>query len=365
MPYSQAVHFITDNQTLATVCRQFHEAPAIALDTEFIRVRTFYPKAGLFQLNSQEAIYLIDPLVIDRWQPFVEVLQNPEVVKVLHACDEDVELMQHCFGVKPCNVFDTQVAAAFCGFDYSMGYQRLLESLLGISIEKGSSRSDWLKRPLSDVQCQYAADDVRYLLGIYQRLQTQLQANGFAYAVQEECDQIVANVANDDFSQAYKRIKKIERLSPLQQAWVKRLSVWREQAMRRLDLPRNQVFNNQAIVHMAMRPPQNMQGLFNIEGVPAVTAKKQGEQLLAEMNSWRVQLQQQPPAREPQINKHLLQRLKKGLNQQAVQAGISELMLSKKSYNEALAAQPLVQFDAIVTDWRKPYYQAVLSAFEE
>lgn len=365
MEFPQPVHFVTDNQTLASICQGLHDVPAIALDTEFIRIRTFYPKAGLYQLNSGSDIYLIDPLTIDQWGPFIEVLENPAVVKVLHACDEDIELMYHAFGVKPSNVFDTQIAASFCGFDYSMGYQRLLEALLNIDIEKGSSRSDWLKRPLTEVQCRYAADDVRYLLEIYQRLLAQLNAKGFVYAVQEECDQVVANVANDDFSQAHKRIKKIERLPPNQQALVRHLAVWREQAMRRLDLPRNQIYTNQAIVQMAGCPPEAAQALFRIEGMAPATAKKQGQLLIDAIATWREQIQKTPPAREPEINKRFLQRLKKRLAEEAQFAGISELMLSKKSFNEQLAVQQTPKLEGVVTDWRLPYYQKTLKALEQ
>ena len=131
--------WVTDNDTLATYCTQWLKLDAIALDTEFIRTDTFYPKPGLIQLGTGTEVFLIDPLKIDHWQPFAELLDSNQVTKVLHACSEDIEVFHLLTGSKPVAMFDTQLAASYAGLGYSLGYQNLLKTLLDIDLPKDAT----------------------------------------------------------------------------------------------------------------------------------------------------------------------------------------------------------------------------------
>src|SRR5690554_2975724 len=150
---------IDQNSVLAEHCRNWLQLSFVAIDTEFVRTETYFPIAGLIQVGDGRHAYLIDPLQITDWSALVQVLEEPSVVKVLHACSEDLEVFQHLCGALPAPLFDTQIAAAYLGMDFSMSYSRLVSSLLHVDLPKEETRSDWLRRPLSPEQLQYAVED--------------------------------------------------------------------------------------------------------------------------------------------------------------------------------------------------------------
>ena len=158
-------HFtlIQNNEELAQVCQLARQQSAVALDTEFMRVSTYYPKLGLIQLYDGERVSLIDPLSITDFSPFVELLRDQQVTKILHACNEDLLVFLQEFDALPQPMIDTQIMARFLGFANSAGLAKLVLHYLGIEMDKGATRTNWLKRPLSPVQLQYAAGDVWYL----------------------------------------------------------------------------------------------------------------------------------------------------------------------------------------------------------
>jgi ribonuclease D len=155
--------YIQDNQALADAAEYWMTVKRIALDSEFMRVDTFYPKLALIQINDGRDTYLIDPLTISKWQPLCDVFTCPSIVKVLHSPSEDFDAFFHNLGVLPEPMLDTQLAASMASLGGIMGYQKLVKILLDVDLEKGETRSDWLQRPLSDNQLHYAADDVTHL----------------------------------------------------------------------------------------------------------------------------------------------------------------------------------------------------------
>ena len=159
---------ITDTPALADFCDT--DASVLALDTEFIRTRTFYAKPGLYQLFDGQQTVLIDPVTVPDLSPLWQLLQDPTRICVLHAGGEDLELLQHQSGAMPGHTHDTQLAAAFLGLGAQLGFAPLVETLLGVHLDKAHARTDWLARPLSSAQLSYAADDVIYLYPVYQQL---------------------------------------------------------------------------------------------------------------------------------------------------------------------------------------------------
>ena len=163
-------NWVNSDQLLQQTCAKAREKTVVALDTEFIRTRTFYPKLGLIQLYDGEQLSLIDPLSITDFSPFTALLADPAVLKVLHACSEDLEVFQCYFKQQPKPMLDSQIMADFVGFQISSGFAKLVAHYLDIELDKGAARTDWLARPLSEQQLQYAAADVWYLLPLYHKL---------------------------------------------------------------------------------------------------------------------------------------------------------------------------------------------------
>ena len=190
---NSSIHYlwVENEQQLAEVCQNARQVSAVALDTEFIRERTFYPKLGLIQLFDGKQVSLIDPTVINDFSPFVALLADQKVIKVLHACSEDLEVFECAFNQLPTPLVDTQVMATFLNLGTSVGFAKLVLHYLDVKLDKGASRTDWLARPLSETQLQYAAADVWYLLPIYQKMQTELAQTNWQNAVNEECSAFV------------------------------------------------------------------------------------------------------------------------------------------------------------------------------
>ena len=270
------------NERLAELCIEWRKQPLLGLDTEFLRTDTFYPKPGLIQVACLSKCYLLDPLKITDFDEFIKVLTDPSVLKLLHACSEDLELFVECFGVAPQPIFDSQVAGAFLGLGLSIGYQRLLDNLFQVEVGKEETRSDWLQRPLTDGQKLYAAIDVTYLGPIYQLLSDKLRQQGKFPWVMEECQRLVdAAVQPADHDRSYlQRFKQAWKLQPRQLAVLKELSSWREEEARKRDMPRNFLLHNNSIMEMAMRPPSNMRALAAVDKMRGRTVSSDGKLLL-------------------------------------------------------------------------------------
>ena len=165
--HNPEVKWIDDNQTFAGLAQSWRSLPYLALDTEFERRTTYYPKFALLQIYDGQSIYLIDPLKVECCDAFRELMADPQVDKILHSVKEDLEVLFYSWQCQLQGLFDTQVAYAFTNGEASMGYARMVAEMCDITLAKEATQSDWLKRPLSAVQLDYAAKDVLYLPFIY------------------------------------------------------------------------------------------------------------------------------------------------------------------------------------------------------
>jgi ribonuclease D len=212
----------------------------IAIDTEFQRTDTFFPLPGLYQVAAGGQIYLIDPLEITQWQPFVACLSDSSVTKVMHACSEDLELINHHLGIVPESIFDTQLAYAFQSPQYSASYARLVAGLLDVELGKHETRSNWLQRPLSDRQLQYAREDVYHLETLHARLVAGLQELGreawFADLMTDRAD-----YARGRPEEYYRNVKNAWKLDGVELGRLRGLCAWRERRAMTEDVPRNRV----------------------------------------------------------------------------------------------------------------------------
>jgi ribonuclease D len=212
------------------------------LDTEFVRRKTFYAELGLIQLAFDQEIALIDPNAPLDWTGLKDAMAKPSLLKILHAVGEDLEVLHDQFKVVPSPVFDTQVAAAYCGFGQTISLVKLVETLLHETLDKSETTSDWLARPLTPAQLHYAAEDVRVLLPLHDLLRQQLQEKQRGSWVSEECARLVDKArANAVDTQPHHRHKSADRMSVAEQQRLWALLRWRDNHARQRNLPKNWV----------------------------------------------------------------------------------------------------------------------------
>lgn len=257
---------ITTDADLLEVCQRAATCDLVAIDTEFVRTRTLYPQLGLVQLFDGQHVSLIDPLAMSDLAPLRDLLVNPAITKVLHACGEDLEVFQHYLGVMPTPMLDTQIMAAFLGHRISTGFAALVAEYQGVELDKGESRTDWLARPLTEKQCHYAAADVYYLLPMFKTLLEKVQQSGHMGAVQAECLQAVwrrSQITQPDL--AYRDISNAWQLYPRQLACLRLLAKWRIEEAQRRDLALNFVVKELSLWKVARYLPQTMSDLNHLE----------------------------------------------------------------------------------------------------
>ena len=327
---------IDDNAELARWCQHWQSLPFVAVDTEFVRTETFYPIAGLIQVGDGEQAVLIDPLAITDWAPLVALLEDPAVVKVLHACSEDLEVFSRLCGALPSPLFDTQLAAAFLGMDFSMGYSRLVSELLQIDLPKDETRSDWLQRPLSAAQVEYAARDAQHLAELYRIMAPRLEAAGLTdWLLADTAEQVAASGQVIEPALAYQHVKQAWRLEPADLAVLQVIAAWRERESRARDVARNRLLRERTLCPLAQRRPDSLQGLSRIEDMHPRTVRHEGETLLRLIREGQAVAPADYPEALPEplpaAANRLLKRLRKVGQQEAERRGIApEIMLRKK-----------------------------------
>ena len=247
--------YIESDVRFNELCVQLSESAAIAIDTEFVRTNTFYPQIGLLQLSNGSKCFLIDPLAVSDWTTFKSLLSNTSCPFIIHSCSEDLNLLFTYLGVVPQVVFDTQLAAAFLGFGFSLSYQNLVEEMLGLSIDKDETRSDWLRRPLSSTQILYAAIDVKHLNELYTILAKALTDRSMTSWFQAECNYQLELAVQSENIQNWKlyfsTVSNAWKLNDNGLAYLQNLCYWREQEARRRNKPRNWITKDSDLLMIA------------------------------------------------------------------------------------------------------------------
>jgi len=335
------IHWILDDAGLAEHCAAWQALPFVALDTEFMRVDTFYPIAGLLQVSDGAIAYLIDPLRIGDWRPFAALLEAPNVIKVLHSCSEDLEVLLRLTGSLPAPLFDTQLAAGYLNLGFSMGYSRLVQALLDIELPKGETRSDWLQRPLSELQVRYAAEDVLHLVEVYRALMARLAPQKVEWVLEDGAE-LVANLSREVAPEdAWREAKLAWKLSRQQQAVLRALCAWREREARARNQPRNRVLREHSLWPLARTQPDNLVALARIEDMHPKTVRQDGETLLRLIREAAALPPEQWPEALPEPlpieASALLKKLRAVGQREGERLGIApELMLRKKTLEALL-----------------------------
>lgn len=336
----QPVH-ITDNAALAEVAHALGKRDSISLDTEFMRVDTFYPILGLIQIGDGQHEYLIDPLKVTDLSPLTPMLTSDFPRKVLHACSEDIEVLSRMAGARPKGILDTQIATAFLGQGLQVGYQKALQDNLGVDIPKDESRSDWLARPLSPGQIAYAALDVKYLPPLYTHVHDGLQSRGLLPYFESDCRLMLDELDyTPDPILLYRDVSNAWRLRPQELAVLQDILIWREQQARSRDLPRGFLIKNSSLFELARKQPSSLQALSVIEDVTPKILRKEGESILAVIRVARERTPEtwpQPlPTPLPREARDLFDELRKAATHVATSTGVPIEVLLRKKHIEAL-----------------------------
>ncbi len=275
---------IEDDAALVACCQRWSACPVLALDTEFMRVSTFYPKVALIQVCDGASITLIDPLQIQDWAAFAALLTNPAITKIMHSCSEDMLVFHTFLGVLPVPVVDTQQATALLNEGVGLSYQNLVKLRFGIELPKAETRSDWLQRPLTSEQLEYAALDVAYLPQCWQAQLAALQELGRESWLREDSarqlQQYTTELASD-FSDYYLNFKAAWQLRPQQRAALQKLATWREQRARKRDKPRSWIVKDTALFAFAQGMYTSKAQLGAVEEVSDNFLRYEGDEVLA------------------------------------------------------------------------------------
>jgi len=282
------VEMITSPDALADFIEHLRSCGSFGYDSEFIGEMSYQPKVCLIQAATTRRVALIDPLGGLDVTPFWEILADPGVEKIVHAGQQDLEPVVRYLGRAPASVFDVQIAAGFAGLAYPASLRRLVEELTGTRLGKGFTFTHWDRRPLSPMQQRYAADDVRYLPAVRCELARRLEASGHAAWAAEECAALCdMSVYKRSPADECLRMRGAGRLSPRQLAILRELSIWRDEAARRADLPARTYVRDEVLTTLAKLAPASEEQLARIHGLPRPVRAGEGRNILAAIERGR------------------------------------------------------------------------------
>ncbi len=294
------VQVIEKTDELAAVCESLRDSEFVTVDTEFMRSNTYWPKLCLIQIAGENGAWAIDPLAPGlSMAPFVELMANEKVLKVLHAARQDMEIFLHDFGALPHPVFDTQVAAMVAGFGDSVGYETLVNHFTRARVDKSSRFTDWSRRPLTAKQVQYALGDVIHLRDIYKGMMKILAKNGRQHWLNEEMEVLTDPATyRTEPQDAWLRLKP-KSSNRRFMAMVRAVAEWREHRAQKIDVPRNRVIRDDVVLEIAAHPPTNMDELKGVRGLADNLARGPiGETLMKALDDARALPEDQLPQAE-------------------------------------------------------------------
>lgn len=361
-------HYVDSPQQLLDLCARLRGSAWLALDTEFMREKTYYAQFCLLQVANEDLIACVDPLALDLG-PLLELIYDPAIVKVMHAGRQDLELFYDLRQTLPRPVFDTQLAATLLGQGEQIGYAALVQNILGVQLDKLHTRTDWSQRPLDPEQLHYAADDVRYLGAIYLAQQSALQDKGRQDWLHDDFAELTdeKNYVNSPLN-AWQRVRQTNVLKGVQLAVLRAVTAWREERAKVANRPRKWIISDEVLVDLAKRMPETQEQLSKLRGLEAQMAKSQGATLLELVRAARIL----PREQWPQLPSHdrldasqdaLVDALMAVVRVRSAQNAVSAATLATRKDLEALV---LGHADAAVLHgWRAGLVGHDLQAFLE
>ncbi len=310
----------------------------VGLDTEFVRERTWWPVLALVQIAIDDKILLVDPTVPGMPEAIAELLVDTRMLKIMHSPSEDLVAFGHTCNALPAPLFDTQAAAALAGLGAGLGYQKLVQAALDVALEKGETRSDWLRRPLSAPQREYAADDVVHLAALHDLLQDKLATLQRSTWLEEDAERTLRNAADDSIDPwPHLGVRPAQDFDAEAQARLLRLMRWRETFARERDLPKNWVIDQPLALQLAQRPPADFAALQKLLDATPKSPRKLAKELWAALTTPLEDEAAMPPVRrDGDIDKQKLKRLQQAVADVAGEQDLPEGVLASRRWLEAL-----------------------------
>lgn len=336
--------FVDTPEGLKALCEQLRGQTALAVDTEFLREKTYYAQLCLIQIAGDDVIACVDPLALTDLGPLLDILYDPAVTKVMHSARQDLELFFDLRGALPRPLFDTQLAATLLGYGDQLGYAALVKDMEGVELDKAHTRTDWSRRPLDEEQVHYAADDVRYLLSIYRKQRQRLEEKGRLTWLQKDFDELtdLALYAPPE-SELWKRVRGTQKLGRRQLAVLQALAAWREQQAKHSNRPRRWILKDEVMVDIARRGPSTRDELEKIRDLESKTLQRHGDTLLTVIRQAKETPESQWPSRpeylrlEP-VQEGVVDLLMALLRTRGVENDVSPHLLASRGELEALVA---------------------------
>ena len=361
-PHSPRMRVITETADLASLCRDLAAQPFVAVDTEFMRETTYWPKLCLIQAAAPGAEAVIDPLAegIDL-APFTALMANTRVLKVFHAARQDLEIFLKIGGALPKPVFDTQIAAMACGYGDSIAYDALVQQVLKRRLDKSSRFTDWSRRPLSEAQLAYALADVTHLRDVYPRMHDKLEKEGRLDWLDEE----LANLTDPDIydttpENSWKRLKLRKTTADYVLA-LQVAAAWRERQAQARDVPRGRVAKDDALYEIAEHRPKTTADFDRMRAVPRGFGNSRGAQELVQAldrafaDPNRPQYKHERPPPLPSSVGPTIELLKVLLRYEAERAQVAPRLIASAADVEAIAASDTADVDAL-RGWRRKVF---------
>ncbi len=353
---------IINTEDLKALCDRLKEAEFVTVDTEFLRDNTYYPKLCLIQVADDNEAHCIDPLAdgIDL-APLWELFENDKVLKVMHACRQDMEIFFLEMNGLPTPIFDTQIAAMVCGFGDSVGYETLVTKITKAQLDKSARYTDWSKRPLTDKQLSYAIGDVTHLRTIYRKLQAELVQTGRVSWVEEETAHLKEPALyHIEPTDAWKRLK-VRTNKPRFLGILQHLATWRESQAQERDMPRNRVAKDETLFEIAAHPPKDIDGLDKIRGVPKGFSRSRAGKALFEALQGGLEI---PESELPHVERAkprpatppMADLLKVLLKIKCQEAKVASRMVASSQEIEEWAAMPHKTDIRALQGWRKEIF---------
>ena len=275
------IQYIDTPDALRLFSEQISGADWIALDTEFLREKTYYPKLCLLQIATDEVVACIDPIALDDLSPLLDVIFDARITKVMHAARQDLEILFNIQGSVPVPVFDTQIAALLLGYPDQIGYGNLVKETLGVSLEKKHTRADWSLRPLSKDQVQYAADDVVYLVDVYKHLLEKLNGLQRLEWLNGDFERLTStDLYLNDPDKAWLKVKGGKRLKGSSLSVLQAFAAWREKTAQKKNIPKGWLMRDDVLIDLARLQPDSIPSLGTIRGIGEGLVKRNGDYLL-------------------------------------------------------------------------------------
>jgi ribonuclease D len=352
---------------LESFCRAAEGSPALFVDTEFVGEGRYYRAVGAIQVGAGEVAALIDPLEVRDLSPLLRLLTDPATEKVFHSADQDLHILYRLLDRPIVPVFDTQIAAAFLGYDRQISFVKLVERVAGVRLRKAHTFTDWLRRPLSDRQIEYALEDVRHLRVIHRRLADELRDRERMDWAREEFAQLeeAARFAPPDPRQVFLRLRGVERLGGPELARARELAAWREETARRRDLPPRRICADAVLLGLAQRPRDSVDALRGMRGLSSRQIARFGPGLIEALKAAEGKPPPSvsrpaplPPELEPTVDFLLL-----CLRHLAARAELSPALLATRADLIKLALDGTSAEIPLMNGWRRQAFgEALLGA---